>query len=216
MAQPKPFALKATITLFLLWLVALSANAQTYYQAPYTGTGAPCVARTDLSGLPLNNDDPGLISTKELINEARPGATGDSTRDQSYLQVSNVEPLDHRCIGSQCGATQLSFTLPFRRKISYNISLIFETQAIRFHGYLRGAAWWVGTPDTWPALPDYEVYPDFSQFCRVWNTGHSTQHNMSVRVLLPWPNSFQLGDYTTILIDDQYGGGRNRMWVIAD
>jgi hypothetical protein len=70
----------------LLASVALLLNepvtAQTYWQAPFTGDGAPCVRRTDLGRLPGTNDfTSSLVTTKERINEGYPVPTN----DQKYL-----------------------------------------------------------------------------------------------------------------------------------
>jgi hypothetical protein len=208
-----------------LWLLftTVSVAQATYWQAPFTGTGAPCVPRTDLGTLPSNNDDPVLVATRELINEGRPD------NDQAYLDISNVMTQDYKCIPEgahqagragepRCGATQVSFTLPFKRKASANINLIFETTEMRFHGYVHGAPMWIGTSDSGEAYAPYPVgYPNF---CRAWNTNHLTRHNMSIVLMLPWPNILKAGTTMTMLIDNLYcpggGCGRNRMWVIAE
>jgi hypothetical protein len=218
-----PGAAFLTFLSALLLFSTASAAQTTYWQAPFTGTGAPCVPRTDLGTLPSNNDDPVLVATRELINEGRPD------NDQAYLDISNVMTQNYQCIPDsahragraeepRCGSTQVSFTLPFRRKASANINLIFETTEMRFHGYANGAPLWIGTSDSGAAYAPYPVgYPNF---CRAWNTNHLTRHNMSIVLMLPWPNILKPGTTMTMLIDNLYcpggGCGRNRMWVIAE
>jgi hypothetical protein len=189
--------------------VTAPAVAQTYYEAPLTGDGAGWVVRTDLGKLPANNDDASLVPYKELINEGRPD------NDQAYLGLAmaqNYICLTDHAYGTRCGSTQASLILPFSRKATANVKLIFETPAPLLHVLINGAPLWVGTP---PGGPEYMPYPDYPTFARVWNTNHLTRHNLSMVLMLPWPNSVVSGQVLPTLIDNVVGS-RNRMWVITE
>jgi hypothetical protein len=194
-----------------------AATAQTYWQSPFTGDGAPCVRRTDLGRLPDTNDfTSSLVTTRERINEGYPVPTN----DQKYLGWGAAQR--EKCItdhvyGTRCGATQINLILPFWPKsaTATKINIIFETLLMRFHFYHESAPYWIGTRDD--GL-EYKPYPEegYPNFCRVWNTGHPTRNNVSLVFMPPWPNAMKEGAPVLLLIDPQYGGGRNRMWVVAE
>src|SRR6266567_1597245 len=82
---------KTIIAATLIALTSFAAQAQTYFQAPFadnsgcvpsgcTPTSGSWVARSDLGTLPSNNDDPELVKTRELINEA-------DGNDQKYFPL---------------------------------------------------------------------------------------------------------------------------------
>jgi hypothetical protein len=65
------------------------------------------------------------------------------------------------------------------------------------------------------------VYPPYANFCRVWNTNHITRDNLSLVLMLPWPNIIVDGQMMPTLIDNLSGSStpdrpRNRMWVVAE
>jgi hypothetical protein len=60
------------------------------------------------------------------------------------------------------------------------------------------------------------VYPGKENYARAWNTNHLTRTNMSMALMLPWPNNFLTDRAMYCLIDNLVEGGRNRMWVIAE
>jgi hypothetical protein len=168
---------KALKACALLALLASPATTQTYYQAPFTDQGAPWVIRNDLGKLPANNDDPALVPYKELINES------DGKNDQKYFPLGQTANYVNDAYGA--GSIIVSIILPFQRKASTNINLIFETPAPMFHCLNNGAPVWIGNP-----MFPYTVHPGFENYARAWNTDHLTRTNMSLALMLPWPNNF--------------------------
>jgi len=196
---------------FLQGIAALAGTGgqrleRTYYQAPFTANGAPWVIRKDLGILPDDNDDPSLLRYVQLINEAAPGI------DQKYLGLGQA--FDYIDDAHGKGARILSLVLPFTRKASAKLGLIFERPDPIFHALtLMGSPIWIGHPN----LP-YNVYPGWENFARAWDTNHHSRDNMSVAFVLPWPNLVQPGQLMHVLIDQDpvADPGRNRMWVIAE
>jgi hypothetical protein len=139
------------------------ANAQQrYYQVPRTGSGAPWVIRDDLPPMPDNNDDPVIVKSRELINE---GAS-----DQKYLAFGSTFNYISDAYGS--GSIIASFILPFQRKATPNINLLFENYFPVFHCLNQsGGPIWIGAASCYPNRPGYEG------FARIWNTGHFTLNN---------------------------------------
>jgi hypothetical protein len=87
----------------------------------FTDHGAPWVIRNDLGQLPVNNDDPALVPYKELINESNGG------NDQKYFPLGQTAIYVNDANGA--GSIIVNIILPFHRKASTNINLIFETPA---------------------------------------------------------------------------------------
>jgi hypothetical protein len=163
-----------------------------------------------LGPLPEINDDPAVIPFAELINEDC------ALTDKKYLGMGRASTFVDSGDGRK-GCALCSLILPFSRKASNRLKLIFERTDPLFHCLsMAGSPIWIGDPPP-PHVtpPPYAVSPLYEGSARVWNTGHKSRNNFSMVLLLPWPNLITSGQPMEVLIDP-VANGRNRMWVIAE
>jgi hypothetical protein len=91
--------------------------------------------------------------------------------------------------------------------------IILETPYTLWHLLANTVPVWVGTPPS--GNPPYAVFPGYENYARVWNTNHLSRNNLSLVLILPWPNSIVNGRVLPTLIDNVVGS-RNRTWVITE
>lgn len=221
--KARPHVIPATLILGLVSLFLVvgdePAASETYYQAP-DGPGKWTI-RNDLFMPSMNN--PADVSQKELINYGLPPGS-----HQKYLGVAHA--YSYVCgfqnspeyVG-QCGATIAELILVFQHaKVGPNLRILFETPNPLFHLLsVSGGPIWIG--NNAPTGKPYITYPEYylNGFVPVSNSGHWSENNLSMRFLLPWPNSIVNNQSMPVLIDNTTGNGirgvgPNRMWIYSE
>jgi hypothetical protein len=96
------------------------------------------VPRDDLPPMPNDNSDPTLMPYRELFNE---GINGGRSK---YFPLGQTVNYKNDAFGA--GSIGVTIILPFSRKATDKINVIFESAAPVFHCLNAGAPVWIGHP----------------------------------------------------------------------